>query len=129
MGSCLFDSVPSEELGRVPGGDSAAVLAVPTGAPRGLYEGHHYFMPRVGFAYSPFDDNKTSIRGGFGMYYDRIEGNLIFPSLSNPPCRRARSSKREPEQHHRRFDNGGAVCSDQCGESGSRHALHDELQP
>src|SRR5687767_5635373 len=79
------NGVPAEELARVPGGDSATVRAVPVGAPRGLYEGKHYFMPRVGFAYSPFDDNKTSIRAGFGMYYDRIEGNLIFPSLSNPP--------------------------------------------
>jgi len=58
---------------------------VPANAPRGFYEPKHYFMPRVGFSYSPFDDNKTAIRGGFGMYYDRIEGNVIFPLENNPP--------------------------------------------
>jgi hypothetical protein len=32
------NGVPASELGRVPGGDSALVQSVPTGAPRGLYD-------------------------------------------------------------------------------------------
>jgi hypothetical protein len=33
------------------------------------------FAPRVGFAYNLFGDNKTIVRGGFGIYYSQIPDN------------------------------------------------------
>jgi hypothetical protein len=41
------------------------------------------FMPRVGFAWSPFEDGNTSVRGGFGMGYDVLYDNI--GTLSRPP--------------------------------------------
>jgi hypothetical protein len=79
------NGVPQDELGRVPNGQSPNVLAVQTGAPRGLYEAQDVFMPRVGFAYSPNGDSKMAIRGGFGIYYDKPEGNIIYSSVNIPP--------------------------------------------
>lgn len=76
---------PPDQLGRVPIANSTRVQSVPTGAPRGLYEPQHLFGPRFSFALAPFSDNKTAIRGGFGLFFDKPEGNLWFSTVNSPP--------------------------------------------
>jgi len=43
---------------------------------------NYNFEPRVGFAYSPGTDGKTSIRGGFGINYDQLFDNLGILSMA-----------------------------------------------
>jgi hypothetical protein len=75
--------VPSNQEGRVPGSTSLFFQSIPGGAPRGLYDSANTFAPRLGFAYAL--NGKTVIRGGFGMFYNRPEGNLTFSQLNLPP--------------------------------------------
>ena len=43
------------------------------------------FAPRVGFAWDVTGDGRTSVRGGYGMAYERNFGNVTYNVLFNPP--------------------------------------------
>jgi hypothetical protein len=44
-----------------------------------------HFGPRFGFAWSPGNSSKWSIRGGYGIYFNRIEEELALENLTPPP--------------------------------------------
>jgi len=43
------------------------------------------FDPRIGVAYDPFGNHKTSIRAGLGMFHDVIQGRSYFPGTWDTP--------------------------------------------
>jgi hypothetical protein len=59
----------------------------------GSYIKYGHIAPRFGFAYSPHwggwltngQANKTSVRGGFGIYYNRFEEETALQNLGAPP--------------------------------------------
>ncbi len=56
------------------------------GIPKGLVnDSWANFGPRIGFSYDLTGQGKTVVRGGFGIMYERIQGNDMYNGAVNPP--------------------------------------------
>ena len=96
-----FGTVPGIALSNVSFYLNGIGLAGRNGIPKGLVDNHwDTFAPRLGFAYDLTGNQKTILRGGGGIFYERNAGNeeynmggsvpftnneqVITPNLTNP---------------------------------------------
>ncbi|MBV9085197.1 MAG: carboxypeptidase regulatory-like domain-containing protein, partial [Acidobacteriaceae bacterium] len=78
---------PQAAIARIPGiTTDPAVQALFHNLPKGTaYTDWNTWQPRIGFAYDLTGNQTTVLRGGYGIFHERIEGNYIFSAVNNPP--------------------------------------------
>lgn len=72
-----FNACPAPDVNGAP--CTPVVSAKQAGIPEGLrFAPKLRLMPRFGFAYRPFADEKTVVRGGFGVYNITVLGSIFY---------------------------------------------------
>ena len=81
-----FITVPTETRGRIATlPDIVNAVRTTEGGP--LFENPSLknFGPRFGFAWDPFSSGQTSVRGGFGIFFDQIVGSYLHNTVFRVP--------------------------------------------
>ncbi|MGB0036473.1 MAG: TonB-dependent receptor [Candidatus Acidiferrales bacterium] len=78
-----WNSTPSEALDRFTNFDIPTGSLVP--APQPFHTNNKNFEPRIGFAWDPFNDGKTSVRAAYAIMTQDPTTNVITGLSSSPP--------------------------------------------
>jgi hypothetical protein len=116
-----FATVPTEVNGKISNlrniADPTMVIGDPWYANPALKD----FAPRIGFAWDPFRNGKTSVRSGFGIFYDQLLPKYyVFSGSLNPPFT-TRTSRANPPFPNavQGFSANAPVCGLPGGPTGS----------
>ncbi len=77
--------VPGQQSRVFPTAPLSLVHPGDSGVPNTLVPQRNRFSPRVGLAWAPGHDGKTSLRAGYGIFYSVIQGNTIGIDQPQPP--------------------------------------------
>ncbi len=68
--------------------DTRTLVRIGSGIDKVYEENNNNFQPRVGIAWDPFKDGKTSVRAAYAILTDQPVTNVVTPLTSNPPLAR-----------------------------------------
>ncbi len=82
-----WNMTPTERYDRFVVFDPATrqFVRVGSGIDKVYDENNRNFQPRIGIAWDPFEDGKTSIRAAYAVLTDQPVTNVVTPLTSNPP--------------------------------------------